>query len=235
MPVLYLGDLFERPEIRDLLAVLSLAAGDGRGLVRVAEFPEYRIPLADVRALMALARERGQFFPRALDLVETSPGLSRCRPRRAGLAPCPPRGHHVRHRRLEAAGALPVRARWLSGHLLDDDSVSAQQQRLAIFQFLGFVQDQRAEFPASDPRSLRNTLRAIRRLEMFGEEQNLRQVPEWAASIDAVRLMTVHASKGLEFSAVYLPWLGKTYFPALAAGGLPSAGRTDRRGVSDVA
>ena len=36
-----LGDLFERSEIRDLLAVVSLSAGDGRGLVRIAEFPEY--------------------------------------------------------------------------------------------------------------------------------------------------------------------------------------------------
>ncbi|HEY2593921.1 MAG TPA: UvrD-helicase domain-containing protein, partial [Chloroflexota bacterium] len=76
VPVLYLGDLFERPEIRDLLSLLSLSAADSRGLVRVAEFPEYRIPLADVRTLLALARERDQFFPRALGLAAEAPGLS---------------------------------------------------------------------------------------------------------------------------------------------------------------
>jgi superfamily I DNA/RNA helicase/Zn-dependent peptidase ImmA (M78 family) len=213
VPVLYLGDLFERPEIRDLLAVLSLAAGDARGLVRIAEFPEYCIPLADARALLELAREREQFFPRALNLVDELPGLSDVGRRGLRLL----REHLSGITFRTDAWKLLVRYLFERGgylaDLLDDESVRAQQQRLAIFQFLGFLQEQRAEFPASDPRSVYNTLLAIRRLEQFGEEQNLRQVPEWAASIDAVRLMTVHASKGLEFSAVYLPWLGKTYFP----------------------
>ena len=70
VPVLYLGDVFERPEIRDLLSLLSLAAGDARGLVRVAEFPEYRIPLADVRTLLELARAREEYFPRAFRLMD---------------------------------------------------------------------------------------------------------------------------------------------------------------------
>lgn len=49
IPVLYLGDLFERPEVRDLLALLSLVCeGNGQVLLRVANFPEYRIPQFDV-------------------------------------------------------------------------------------------------------------------------------------------------------------------------------------------
>lgn len=214
VPVLYLGDLFERPEIRDLLSLLSLATGDGRGLVRVAEFPEYQIPLADVRTLLELAREQGQFFPRALGLVEQASGVSEAGRRGLDLL----RTHLSGITFATDAWKLLVRYLFERGgyvrHLLEDGSVSAQQQRLAIFQFLGVLQDLRAEHSASDRNSLRNTLRAIRRLELFGEEQNLRQVPEWASNIDAVRLMTVHASKGLEFSAVYLPWLGKSYFPS---------------------
>lgn len=54
----------------------------------------------------------------------------------------------------------------------------------------------------------------MRRLEIFGEEKQLRQVPGWADGIDAVRLLTAHASKGLEFRAVYLPALGQGIFPA---------------------
>jgi DNA helicase-2/ATP-dependent DNA helicase PcrA len=54
----------------------------------------------------------------------------------------------------------------------------------------------------------------IRRLEIFGEEKQLRQVPEAGQAIDAVRVLTIHASKGLEFRAVYLPMLGALYFPS---------------------
>ena len=46
VPVLYLGNLFERPEVPDMLSLLSLTCEpDGRGLVRVARFPEYEVPL----------------------------------------------------------------------------------------------------------------------------------------------------------------------------------------------
>ena len=58
VPVLYLGNLFERPEVRDMLSLLSLACEpDGRGLVRVARFPEYDVPFNDVILLLELARE----------------------------------------------------------------------------------------------------------------------------------------------------------------------------------
>ena len=56
-------------------------------------------------------------------------------------------------------------------------------------------------------------LQWIRRLETFGDEKQLRQMPSSASGIDAVRLLTVHASKGLEFGAVYLPALGASIFP----------------------
>ncbi|MCZ7600613.1 MAG: hypothetical protein M5U09_26770, partial [Gammaproteobacteria bacterium] len=43
VPVLYLGDLFGRPEVRDMLALVALTCEpDGRGLVRVARFPSTR-------------------------------------------------------------------------------------------------------------------------------------------------------------------------------------------------
>ncbi len=77
IPVLYLSDLFERPEVRDLLALLALACeGDGRGLLRVARFAEYRVPLTDVRSLLDLAQERDIPFPRALKLARDSATIS---------------------------------------------------------------------------------------------------------------------------------------------------------------
>ncbi len=214
VPVMYLGDLFERPEVRDLLALLALACeGDGRGLLRVARFAEYGVPLADVRALLDLAKEQGVPFPRALKLAQDSDTISGRG--KAGLG--------LLDRHLEGlcygsnawgmlARYLFVRSSYVRGPL-GEESIAGQQRRLAIYQFLQFAHAQR-DLPVSggeDPK--RAFLRYVRRLEMFGEEKQLRQMPDWAGDLDAVRLLTVHASKGLEFASVYLPVLGNGRFP----------------------
>src|SRR6201999_2641745 len=49
VPCLYFGDFFERPEIRDLLSLVSVAGEhDGIGLLRVAQFPRYDTPVPDI-------------------------------------------------------------------------------------------------------------------------------------------------------------------------------------------
>ncbi|HEY3789583.1 MAG TPA: UvrD-helicase domain-containing protein, partial [Urbifossiella sp.] len=58
IPVLFLGSLFERPEVRDLFAMLTILT-DARamGLVRVACWPEFKMPMADVAAVLEHLRE----------------------------------------------------------------------------------------------------------------------------------------------------------------------------------
>jgi hypothetical protein len=104
-----------------------------------------------------------------------------------------------------------------SGYLrsiLGEDGVIGQQKRLAIYQLLQFANDMRARFARTGKDPKRGFLSYIRRLEIFGEEKQLRQTPAWADGIDAVRMLTVHASKGLEFRAVYLPYMSAKYFPS---------------------
>ncbi len=219
IPVLYLGNLFERAEIRDLLSLLSLACeGDGRGLIRVAAFPEYDIPLQDVLTLLHLARNRGEGFPGALKLAQDADDISA--KGQAGIA--------LLDKHLDGlcygssawtmtAEYLFTRSRYLQD-ILADESISGHQKRMAIFQFLQFLQEQSqsqvetSEADGVDPK--RALLQYVRRLEEFGEDKQLRHIPEWAAHMDGVRLLTIHASKGLEFRAVFLPALGQSYFPA---------------------
>jgi hypothetical protein len=85
-----------------------------------------------------------------------------------------------------------------------------QQKRLALYQLLQFTLEHKSARRGNWRRQL---LKWIRRLETFGEERQLRELPAAAREIDAVRLLTVHASKGLEFSTVYLPALGTGMFP----------------------
>ena len=215
VPVLYLGDLFERPEIRDLLSLIALACQpDGRGLIRVARFDEYRIPLSDVRALLTIAQDRSIPFPRALELVNELENITQAG--RTGLEKL------SRHLEGLCYGTsvwnllvqyLFARSQYLKS-LLKDESVAGQQKRLAIYQLLQFAHSLRERFAESGEDPQRGFLAYIRRLEIFGEEKQLRQMPRCADGIDAVRMLTVHASKGLEFKTVYLPSLGTRSFPS---------------------
>lgn len=219
IPVLYLGDLFERDEVRDLLALLSLMCdADGDALVRVARFPAYHVPLADVLALRALARMQHVPLLQALAQAQLATGIST--QGRAGLARlCTD---------LDALG--PPRSAWglLVTYLFDcrtylqsllaDTTTAGQQRRLALFQLLELAHEYTRATPTvttiPELSPLHAFLRYVRQLALFGDEKNLRQIPEAAAEIDAVRLLTVHASKGLEFPVVYLPVLGQGHFPA---------------------
>lgn len=53
----------------------------------------------------------------------------------------------------------------------------------------------------------------IRRLILLSEDRGLRQLPGVAEGIDAVRLMTIHGSKGLESDVVHIPGMVTSSLP----------------------
>lgn len=220
IPTQYFGNLFEREETRDMLSLLSLVAeADGVSLIRVATFPEYAIPAADVARLLDAARDREIAFPQALSLTATLPDLSD--EGRAGLKrlaghlgdiafPTGPWGFLSSYL-LEVSQYLAPLAR--------DASVEGAISRSALLAFLnvvnGYEQSNRTpDLPARDVVRLKSGfLKHVRDLQVFGEERQYRQPSELPDDIDAVRVMTMHASKGLEFPVVYLPYLGGRYMP----------------------
>lgn len=215
VPVFYLGNLFERPEVRDLLSLLSLAAeSDGSGLVRVAHFPEYRIPQRDVLRLFEVARTKELYFPEALSLAcdesEISPqgkeGIARLAQHLADV-------HYDMRAWRVLSLYLFVHSRYLDP-VLADDGVAGRQCRLAIYQLLRFASEYRSQWTTGPKmRPTRQFLKHIRWLEDLGEEKQLRQMPSWSEEVDSVRLLTVHSSKGLEFESVYVPVLARGVFP----------------------
>lgn len=58
----------------------------------------------------------------------------------------------------------------------------------------------------------------IRRLESLDQESSYRSVASEAAGMDAVSVMTIHGSKGLEFRAVHLPAIATRYMPTSRQG-----------------
>ena len=224
--ILYLGDIFERNEIRDLLSLLRLSSENrGRCLVRVARFPEYNIALKDVRRLIKLAEENEISFPNAFKLVTPSPvGAGGTDKHNEEFDEETNRKFALLEKHLIGLDESVSPWKFLAQYLFDrsdylipylkDDSVKGRQKRFALYQFLQFAFNQTGSdfFTELSPRHA--LLRYVRRLEMYGEEREYNQLPAWAEEIDAVRLLTIHGSKGLEFSAVYFPYLGGRYFPS---------------------
>lgn len=212
IPTLYLGDLFERSEIQDLLALLSLVTGDTRGLVRVSKFPEYLLSSSDLHKIFSLAENFQISFPEAVGQFKNNPGISIQGQQTLNLM-----GQHLRnHSNNKKSWYFFVN--YLFNHssylrtIMQSDGNANYHQRVAIYQFLRFAYEHdRMNSNGEDPRI--KLLDYVRRLEIHGEEKQLRQIPEAGHSVDAVRLLTIHGSKGLEFRAVYIPLLGKGHVP----------------------
>jgi superfamily I DNA/RNA helicase len=211
IPCLYFGDFFERPEIRDMLSLLSLV-GEPRGLgfYRVAQFSNYAVPQDDIAKIMAWRHEKADLMLNVVRHCDQVPGLSDSgREAVASLATDLGDLDYVTSVHQFLLSYLFGGARHLVP-LLADASVPAQQRKLAIYQLLQFGFGSRAPLGSNPKRAF---LEQVRRLEMLDEEKQLRQLPAAATGIDAVRMMTVHASKGLEFPVVHIPFLTSRHFP----------------------
>ena len=212
IPVLHLGSLFEREEVRDLLAVLSLAVDPfGDALVRVGAMPRYGLTLQDVHCVSRFLRSLHKPALAGLAEAVQAPGLSTSG--RKG----------VEHLATDLNGLCSRANAWkfLAIFLLDHTdlarelgratSVTERMRAVAVWQFLNFVREQS---PVGMGLPIQRALDRVRQLVLLAEERDLRQVPAAALHLDAVRLMTVHGSKGLEFEAVHLPGLTVASFPS---------------------
>lgn len=210
VPVLFLGSLFERPEAKELFSLLSLLT-DGRamGLVRAASSSDFQMSLADVAAVIAF-----------LKITDAAPGSWRSS---AKVAEQLTAEGQVALRKLAAVleGFGPESSPWhvLATVLLDRTRMVAQLATsatvsdracgIAVWQVMNFVRAQ----PAAGGLPIQRLLDRIRRLLRLRDDRDLRQLPAAAQSLDAVRLMTIHGAKGLEFGSVHLANMNQESMP----------------------
>lgn len=214
VPLLYLGDLFERQEIRDLLSLLALDAEHGAvGLPRVAAMLPYSVPKDDALLFLKWAKENQLSIHAALLRASEVDGLSSHAVQGLGKLGSELAG-------LENASPWTLLTTWLLDRsmylepLLSDEGPVARQKLVAIYQLLKVC----GEFAALGETSRKRFLARIRRIESFNEDTAYRAVSSEAADMDAVRVMTIHGSKGLEFDAVHLPGLATGYMPGKWSG-----------------
>jgi superfamily I DNA/RNA helicase len=223
IPVLFLGSLFERPEVKDLLALVSLLV-DRRatGLLRTACLQEFEMALGDVATVMEHLKENNsgasswQSVGGAIDglTAEGQSALNKLAVALKGFgedaAPW-----------VVMATVLLDRTR-MAANLAQSSETAYRARGIAIWQLLNFVRVQ----PTGKGLPISRLLNRVRRLVKLGDDRDLRQLPAAAQSIDAVRLMTIHGAKGLEFPVVHLPGMNVNSLPRTAQtpGCLPPAG-----------
>jgi superfamily I DNA/RNA helicase len=226
IPVLYLGSLFERDEIKDLLSLLSILV-DRRamGLLRVAAMDAYAVPLADVALVLSHLKQRDCEPVKWVEALDALPEMSAAG--RDGLR-CIARllGGFEMHANPWAilCEVLLDRTR-MAAEIAAAMDVRARSRGVAIWQFMNFLRTQ----PPGPGLPISRLLDRIRRLVLLSDERDLRQLPLAAQGIDAVRLMTMHGSKGLEFPVVHIPGMNDGSLPrspnaSLARGIIPPDG-----------
>ncbi len=207
IPVLFLGSLFEREEVKDLVALLSLLIDRRKmGLIRIGCWPDFAISLEDIVLVFEHLREIDAQID---DWGSELSGLSALG--KASLVSL----------RQALEGFDQTSSPWtvLATALLDRTRMAAQvalssrvvdQARgIAIWQFMNFVRAQ----PAGPGLPIVRLMNRIRRLLRLRDDRDLRQLPTAAQGIDAVRLMTIHGAKGLEFPVVHLTGANQDSMP----------------------
>lgn len=209
VPLLYLGDLFERKEIRDLLSLVALDSEHGNvGLARIAALPEYGVAREDAIKCRDWAEASKVSINVALGRVAEIPdisaegreGLLRLGVQLKGLDQAPPW--------IYLTTWLFERSSYLSP-LLEANDAASRQKLIAIYQLLKVCGEQYT----AGVHNRKRFLARIRRLEALNQDGSYRAVSSEASDIDAVRVLTIHGSKGLEFAAVHLPALATRYMP----------------------
>ncbi len=231
IPVSMGGGLLEQAEVKDVLAIISLLADpSGMGLLRAGRQPEHFIPSDDLLALFATAQRlempAGMLLWQPDHLPPLSPqgfdGLMRLTAILSDLRTAPDLWTllarylfiHTRHvQRLLAATDRNSRLRLehLRGLLDLARRFDAQERELLE----KHSTREAAQAQADEGRQWERFLEYLRVLmELRADSSARREGDEGEGEVeDVLRVLTVHASKGLEFPVVYLPQLAQNRFP----------------------
>ena len=210
VPVLYLGSLFERPEVRDLLSILSLLSDSrAQGLLRAARACGAEISSNDIKAIAQYIKENNL---KSLDWAEhinkieelSDKGTKSLQSVTSLLS-----GFTSQDYPWSVLATIVLDRLKLGKTIYSSNHLSDRMKGIAIWQLLNFSKN----VIKGKGVPVERLLRRIRRIVQLSEDRDVRQLPAVASRLDGVRLLTIHASKGLEFDIVHLPGMVSTGLP----------------------
>jgi superfamily I DNA/RNA helicase len=196
IPVLFLGGIFERPAIKDLICLLQLAIDDvGVNLVRCWAFPALRLSPEGADAIILAARRQSRAWrdvrPGGLSTADQT-AFSKLRQLCESIS--------EDTRPWEALSTILLEDGSFLRELAAQDLASVTNTLMAIWHFVHSCRDPDATGPGAGIRRLTQGIRDRIRLN---EDRAMRASPPEAEGMNAVRIHTAHGSKGLEFDAVH--------------------------------
>lgn len=202
VPVLHIGDVCQRPEIKRLLCLMELlCTRQPRSLVGLMSEPMFRMSPQDIEHLMFLTRKgAGLNMQRGRWLWLPTPGLSLAGQKAKANLAVLLKGLKRNSRPWGFVSKVLLERRYgLPNH--DDQTIQAHTQRLALWLFVYAVRNGDGDIRQARLSQflLREELR-----RKIGEKLGDRGLPPEAGVLDAVSVMTVHSSKGLEYPAVHV-------------------------------
>lgn len=211
IPVLYLGSLFERPEIKDILALLSLLIDSrGMGLVRVGCMSDFKLSMKDLSLILNYLRthtnKANEWLEQAFEIEGlTTDGVLSLKALKNVLD-----GFSVANSPWKVIATILLDRTRIAANYATSHNVVDRTRCIAIWQLMSFM---RTTQPSKKGLPVQRLLDRIRRLIRLGDDKELRQLPAVAQKIDAVRLMTMHGAKGLEFKVVHIPGMNQNTLP----------------------
>ncbi len=188
-------EFFQRKEVRDLLAYLRLLNNprDEEAFLRCLQSPPRGIGKTTLQRLEQFARQTGIPLLEAVRQTEKIPNLDRrARSKLAEFAKLWDRLSQAINRPVEEILGLVLSETGYRDQF-DADTEEAQQRLANIEELLTACREFDEHYTGSHP------------LEDFLEQTSLvSDTDPWQTQQDTVTLMTLHASKGLEFPVVYL-------------------------------
>ncbi|HEY7413773.1 MAG TPA: ATP-dependent DNA helicase, partial [Ktedonobacteraceae bacterium] len=239
LPVIERGGLLDQEHIKDVLSILFLLTDNsGMGLLRAARQPEHQLTQQDLERLF-LAAYRQQIAPVTLIAREEFPLTISLQGKHAfeRLAGSMRNLKHAPDIWSLLAQYLFIETGWIRSLLqrANDDDVQAaslladydgllqiarrydQQLRTRLLQNIAAGEGQ-SELVIDIEQRASGFLEYLSLLILLRQDGSSRHGSEEqeGEQADIIRVMTVHASKGLEFPVVYMPGLSKRRFPLSA-------------------